>query len=440
MATRTQRVAVASGSASPVSALSILIITLAFIAGCTTSEVRTVDMTPPETVANLDENNLLDVGVAIFDANVPEDYDERIEQLIEPEIRRAESYYLPFTLKNLLQSTGNWGAVRVVPRPSYAVDVWVNGRIDHSNGESMQLTATVTDATGDLWFEKTYDALASRYAYEASVPRDVDPFQAIYKQLADDMLAHQQSLDEQAIRRIRLIAQMRFARDFAPDAFSEHVIEDSKGQLVLNRLPADDDPMLERVESVRQREYLFIDTLDEYYDNFHAGMFAPYQEWRKASYDEAIAYKQLNAAARSRTIAGTAAVLGGIAATQADNGYTQVSGLTSIVGGAILLKGAIERRNAAQIHADVLRELSEGTEAEITPYTLSLENESLRLQGTVDEQYTELRRILRNLYFEELGMTAPDAEPQDPAQSPTEDDGTDQSETSSASAPANRAG
>ncbi len=399
-----------------------LVLGLALIAGCTTSEVRTVDMTPPESVANLEEKNLLDVGVAIFDANVPQDYDERIEQLIEPEIRRAESYFLPFTLKNLLQSTGNWGAVRVLPRPSYAVDVWVNGRIDHSNGESMQMTATVTDATGDTWFEKTYEALASSYAYEASVPRDVDPFQAIYKQLADDMLAHQLSLDDEAIRRIRLVAQMRFAREFAPDAFAEHVVEDSQGKLALNRLPAEDDPMLERVESVRQREYLFIDTLDEYYDNFHAGMFPAYQEWRKASYDEAIAYKQLKASARSRTIAGTVAVLGGIAATQADSGYTQVSGLTSIVGGAILLKSAIERRNAAQIHADVLRELSEGTEAEITPYTLSLENESLRLQGTVDEQYTQLRRILRNLYFEELGMTPPDAPSEESSEALSVDD------------------
>ncbi|MCR9278866.1 MAG: hypothetical protein NXH85_12910 [Pseudomonadaceae bacterium] len=397
-----------------------LVLALNLLAGCTTSVVRTVDMTPPESIANLDEANLLDVGVAVFDANVPEDYDERIEQLIEPEIRRAESYYLPYTLKNLLQSTGNWGAVRVVPRPSYAVDVWVNGRIEQSNGESMQLTATVTDATGELWFEKTYDALASRYAYGDSVPRDVDPFQAIYKELADDMLAHRQSLDEEDIRRIRLIAQMQFARDFAPDAFSDHVVENDKGDLVLNRLPADNDPMLERVESVRQREYLFIDTLDEYYDNFHAGMFSPYQEWRRASYDEAIAYKELKAAARSRTIAGTVAVLGGLAATQADNGYTQVSGLTSIVGGAILLKGAIERRNAAQIHADVLRELSEGTEAEITPYTLSLENESLRLQGTVDEQYTQLRRVLKKLYFEELGLTPPDTPPEEASDSSSE--------------------
>ncbi len=35
--------------------------------------------------------------------------------------------------------------------------------------------------------------------------------------------------------------------------------------------------MLERVEKVRQREYLFIDTLDEYYENFYRKMHGPYQ-------------------------------------------------------------------------------------------------------------------------------------------------------------------
>mgnify|MGYP000365582824 CR=1 FL=1 len=38
----------------------------------------------------------------------------------------------------------------------------------------------------------------------------------------------------------------------------------------------------------------------------------------------------------------------------------------------------------------VLQELGISAEAEITPHTIELENESLRLQGNVDEQYTEL--------------------------------------------------
>ena len=72
--------------------IRILIPTLLLLSGCVTQTVRVVDMTPPRQADTyLEEADLLDVGVAIFDENVAEDYDERIERLIMPEVRRAES-------------------------------------------------------------------------------------------------------------------------------------------------------------------------------------------------------------------------------------------------------------------------------------------------------------------------------------------------------------
>ena len=79
----------------------------------------------------------------------PGDYDVQIEQLIQPEIRLAEARYMPFVAKNLLQSTGNWGAVRVIPRATDAVDLTLDGRILESDGERLVIEARVTDATGD---------------------------------------------------------------------------------------------------------------------------------------------------------------------------------------------------------------------------------------------------------------------------------------------------
>ena len=106
------------------------------LSGCVTQVVRTVDLTPPrQSAVPLTEEQLLDVGVAIFDSNIPEDYDVQIEQLIQPEIRLAEARYMPFVAKNLLQSTGNWGAVRVIPRATDAVDLTLDGRILESDGE-----------------------------------------------------------------------------------------------------------------------------------------------------------------------------------------------------------------------------------------------------------------------------------------------------------------
>jgi len=388
---------------------SVLLLPVVVLGGCVSHTVRSVDMTPPRQADEaVPEELLFDVGVAVFDANVPEDYDEQIESNVAPEVRRAEANYLAYFLKNLLQTTGNWGAVRVVPRPTHAVDVNVEGTILHSDGESLELEVEVSDATGEQWFKKRYEGLASKYAYDESIPRNIDPFQAVYTAIADDMLAYREQLTAQYVARVRTIAEMKFAREFAPDAFGEHVAETGRGEFELTRLPATSDPMLVRVRRVREREYLFIDTLDEYFSDFQTTMFAPYHDWRRATYDEAIAYKELRAQARSRMVAGTAAIIGGIAAQTSDNGAVAASGTVGIIGGALTLKSGISKRAEAQIHSEVLQELGVSAEAEITPHTMELENQTVQLSGTVDAQYEELKRVLRRIYYKELGLGSPD--------------------------------
>ncbi len=384
--------------------------TLFFIglSGCVSQELRTVDMTPPKQHQGVqNEDELLDVGIAIFDANIPATYDEQIEQLVHPDLRRAEAQFIPYFAKNLLQSTGNWGAVRVVPRPTHAVDVTVSGKILASDGERLTLEMTVTDARGIEWFTKTYHAIASKYAYSDTIPADIDPFQANYKRLADDMLAHSESLDAADLRGIRATAEMKFARDFAPDAFATHVRQTPTGEFELLRLPAPDDPMLARVRRVREREYLFIDTLDEYYANFHRNMYRPYQAWRAATYDEAITLRKLEAQSRGKVLAGAGAIVGGIGAIyDSNNAYVDAAGLVSIAAGAALVKNAVKKRNEAAMQSEALQEIGVAAEQEITPHSIELENQTVHLQGTVEQQYRELRRILRRVYFEDLGLPA----------------------------------
>ena len=381
------------------------------VTGCVTQTVRVVDLTPPEQIAEaIPEELLLDVGVAVFDANVPEEFDEQVEANIHPDVRRAEGNYLAYYLKNMLQSTGNWGAVRVVPRATHAVDLTVQATIKHSDGESLVLHALATDVLGTVWLDKEYAALASKYAYETTYERTIDPFQSVYRGIADDMVARLKTLSPDQVRKIRAAAEMRFARDFVPDAFASYITPNRSGGFDLRRLPAEGDENLSRVRRVREREYLFIDTLDEYYETFGTNMFTPYQNWRRATYDEAIAYKRARQAARSRAIAGTAGVIGGIAAqTTAENAVTYYGGMVGIIGGAAMLKAALDKRAQAQVSADMLQELGVSAEAAITPYTMELENQVLHLQGSVEAQYAELRRILKMAYYRDLGLALPEA-------------------------------
>ena len=380
---------------------------------CSTQTVRVVDMTPPKQLAkSFAEEELLDIGISVFEANVPEDFDERIEQIISPEIRRAEAQYIPYIAKNLIQSSGNWGAVRVVPRPSLAVDVILSGKIIESTGESLVLEITVLDATGRFWYTKTYTALASKYAYEESFPKDVDAFQSIYKEIADDLLDHRLTLSKADVERIRVVAEMRFAQSFSEDAFGDHVKQDEQGEHQLLRLPSEEDPMLVGIRKVREREYLFIDTIDEYYANFQRNVYPTYQVWRKSSYVDTITYKKLQTQAKNRIVGGAIGLVGSVGTIYAsDDWAADTSGIAGVIGSATVISSAILKKNEAEQYAERLRELAGETERELVPTTIQLENRTVRLQGSVDEQYTELRKVLSDLYFEELGLPLPEEKP-----------------------------
>ena len=380
------------------------------LAGCSTQTVRVVDMTPPKQLAqSLPEDQLLDVGISTFIGNIPEDYDERIAQIISPEIRRAEIQYLPYIAKNLIQSSGNWGAVRVVPRPSLAVDVIVSGEIIESTGETLKLKIAVHDATGRQWYEKDYSALASKYAYEDSFPQDIDAFQSIYKEITDDLLEYRLTLSKSDIQQIRAVAEMRFAQSFSSEAFGEHVSQEESGQYRLLKLPSEDDPMLASVRKVREREYLFIDTIDEYYANFHRSVYPTYQVWRKASYVDMITYKKLQTQAKNRIVGGAIGLVGSVGTIYAsDDWAADTSGIAGVIGSATVISKAILKKNEAEQYAERLRELATETERELVPTTIELENRTVKLQGSVEEQYTELRSILKTLYYEDLGLPLPE--------------------------------
>ncbi len=377
---------------------------------CSTQTVRIVDMTPPKQLAqSLPEEELLDIGISVFNANVPDDYDTRIEKIISPEIRRAEAQYIPYIAKNLIQSSGNWGAVRVMPRPSLAVDVILSGEIIESTGESLELKVSVHDATGRKWYSKTYRALASKYAYEDSFPKDVDAFQSIYKEITDDLLDYRLELTKTDVKHIRAVAEMRFARDFSDDAFGDHVNQNEQGEYQLIRLPSEDDPMLVSVRKVREREYLFIDTIDEYYASFQRNVYPTYQVWRKTSYVDMIAYKKLQTQAKNRIVGGAIGLVGSVSTIYAsDNWAADTSGIAGVIGSATVISKAILKKNEAEQYAERLRELASETERELVPTTIELENRTIKLQGSVDEQYVGLRSVLKELYYEDLGLTPPD--------------------------------
>ncbi|MCC5871624.1 MAG: hypothetical protein JJU22_04445 [Gammaproteobacteria bacterium] len=375
------------------------------LGGCVSQTVKRVDTTPARQATEaIPEALLLDVGIQLFDPNVPEEWRDRERDGILPEVRRAEARFMPFILKDTLESTGNWGAVRVVPRETLAVDLTVNSRILESNGETLRLEVEVSDASGRRWFKREYSYQASRYAYDEAAPAGLDPFQMVYNEIANDMLAYRERMSAAEIAQVREIGRMRFAREFAPEAFDGY-LQENRGRYELLRLPAENDPMMTRIARVREREHLFIDTLDAHYAHFNGQMDTPYTEYRRHTYREAVALREMRESARNRTIMGALAVAGGIyAASQSDSSYGRAAGHLGILGGAYMIRDGLGRRQEAELHALTLNELANSLEQEITPSVIELDDRTITLTGTVDGQYDQWREILHELYQSDVGL------------------------------------
>jgi hypothetical protein len=383
----------------------LTILSLCLLLGaCVNQSIKSTSVPGIQTPsAAMAEELLLDVGIVTFDPGL-DDYDEGDDDRIHPEVRKAESIYMPGLLSAAMQESGAWGAVRVVPDGSQITDLLVEGKILHSNGEELKLEITATDSRGYVWLEKKYTGFASRYAYRVTTRSAYDPFQAVYNTIANDLLEQQEKLQAKDRENVRLVTELRFARSFSEHAFDGYLQKNRKGKYLVMRLPAENDPMLERVRQIRERDRMFVDTLQEYYGNFDQQMTGPYEEWRKLSYEEAVALRELKAESTRRLIAGTLAVVAGIAgAASGDSSVTRAAGNVAIIGGGYLLKSGLEKRNEAQIHVQALEELGMSLEAEITPQVIEIEDRAVTLSGNVEEQYNQWREVLADIYQTEIG-------------------------------------
>jgi len=381
----------------------LVVLALALQLGACVNQTITTNEVPQVTTASaaVPEGQLLDVGISIFNPGI-EDYEEG-EQTY-PEVRKAESRFMPFLLAEAMQESGAWGAVRVVPNPEQINDLVVTGKILHSDGERLELHIKAVDSRGEVWLDQDYTGEASRYSYEVTKRNQYDPFQAVYNTIANDLLLQQEKVKAQDRERIRLVTELRFARSFSPEAFDGYLEEDKKGRFTVVRLPAKDDPMLQRVASIRERDQMFIDTLQEYYRSFGEQMHGPYEEWRKQSYEEAVALQELQSESTRQLIAGGLALIAGIAmATTGDSATSQVAGQVAVLGGGYMLKGGLDKRNEAQIHVQALEELGQSLEAEITPQVIELEDRTVTLHGNVEDQYAQWRELLVDIYQAETG-------------------------------------
>ena len=375
------------------------------LVACNSHTIKSTSYTPIiQDSQDVPEDLLLDVGVAVFNPGIDE-IDKRDEETTNHEIRVAESRYAPFLLAETLQRSANWGIVRLMPNNESPMDVLINGTILQSDGEAMQIRIEVTDSRGRQWYTKVYSELISQFSYEPSQRQQADPFQVIYNKISNDLLEYRKrNLTNQQIVEIRTISELLFARRFSPEVFDAYLATNRQGNLVITSLPAETDPVLERVRDIRERDFMFIDTVQDYYATYARQMRLPYDTWRALSYDETIELRELRASANRRFVAGAAAVLGGLAAATSGGNYaTQTGGAVGVGAGAYLIKSGFDKRAEAKLHSDALQELGESLENEVAPRVFSLDDRTITLTGSVEEQYAQWKEVLADIYASEVG-------------------------------------
>jgi hypothetical protein len=377
--------------------------------GCVVQDQRPMaPIVAQRATAEIPQDELLDVGIHVFDPNIPEDEKEQEKERVFPDVRKAESRYMPVMLRDTLEGTGHWGQVRVLPAEGASSDVDIEGRIIESTGRALRLEIKATDATGRVWLQKEYAGDADVRAYKDVPVKPRDAFDNVYATIANDLLAARRELTREQRVQVHQVAGLRFAADLAPYAFKPFLAHDKrKGTYAIERLPAQGDPVVERMERVRERDYALVDTLNEHYTNFSETMGDAYGNWRKYSHEELEAEAEARRKAITRQVLGAVAVVGGImAGSEASSSAGSAASTAAVLGGIYAFKSGLDMRAEIKMHGESIKQLGSSFQNEVQPIVVDIEGRTLELKGSAEQQYAEWRQLLREMYENETGLPA----------------------------------
>jgi outer membrane lipoprotein SlyB len=401
---------------------TIFLIYTFFLSGCVTNNTRT-SVGPPlsssyqETARNVPDVisskldmkiSKLDVIIPVFDPGLPEDPSNYDDENIWPELRRAEANRFAHKLKETLEATGRFGAVRVTPDKTATGDLYILGRIKVSNGEEVALEVETVDISGKRWFKESFEHEVSEAFHKDQRKKGLDPYDPVFEETAARIVEELKKQSLQELEDLHYIADLRFGANFSESTFMPYM-ETKGGRISLVGKPSDDDPMMQRVKAVRVRDQLFIDSLQDNYAAFSGKMKDSYLIWQEQSLFEVQAQRAAKHKATGQAIGGGIliglAVLSAIWGADSDNIGSSTAGATGAIlggmAGASLLSKSFKTSEEAKVHRDALNELGQSIDMELSPQVIVFEKENVELTGNAKEQFVQWREFLQKIYAEE---------------------------------------
>ncbi len=384
-----------------------LVTVIALISGCATttggyavgprSESENKNSGIPKEITSTQ----LSILVPIFEPNIPKNSDDYKRKGIWPELRRAEANRFSVKLRDALTDTGAFGAVRVSPDDTATAHLYVHGKILQSNGEDIHFSVSVMDIAGKRLLKKTYKHRVSEYAFNDPRKKGVDVYEPIFTKVAIDVVKLTKKLKTKYITQLNGIEEMRFAESFSPDYFSGYISSRYKATKLIG-FPADNDPMLQRVRSLRVRDQMFIDNIQVDYDDFSQTMNADYSTWQKQAFYESKAAREAKSAANAQMFVGILAVAAGASAASNSNsrgGYDRGLALATV--GVASIASGVQKSKDSKAHMESLSEIGRSLNIQLAPKVIEMEDRTIELTGTASEQYTSWRGYLREIYLSE---------------------------------------
>lgn len=392
------------------SCLAILVFSLV-LAGCQSTGKSSVAVGPSaavQTTKALGDKSkqyqynsqiFLDVAIPVFDPGLPEDDEALKDNGIWPQLRRAEASRFALMTKKALEQTRSFGSISVVPTPQATADVYVLGRIEQSNSEEIKISIEVADISGRRWDKKTFKHTVSTGFFRDKQNKHKDPYDPVFTEIADHIYQLVRAKKEQEKINIKQITDIRFAQSFSPQAFAGHTSTDRNGYIQLNSLPSEQDPMFSRVQSLRVQDQLFVDRLQTQYEGFNLKTDESYKLWQQETLPIVVAARESRKKSILNGLVGGAAVLIGAINIEKGNSTTsQVLNTAAILGGAYLIKESMSRSAETQVHQATIDEMGESLDVEIDPQVMSLEDKTIELTGTAQEQYIQWQAHLKRIY------------------------------------------
>jgi hypothetical protein len=321
----------------------------------------------------------LNVSVAIFDPGIPADASTHRELQVYPKIRDIEALFLPFVLRETLVGTRQWGAVRVVPEPDIAAELLVSGTILRSDGETLVLQIQATDSSGRVWINKTYTGVDTVSNGRIAAKPGMSGYQPLYDEVAEDLRVARSLIDDKTLSNITEISMLRYAEHLVPSALDGYLSSEPDGTFKILRLPAESDPIFERIERIRDVEYVLTDAVDTKFKELHAEIAPTYDLWRtyrrqfyQYQRDEAMHHQTLNS-------------------NDAPGSYEAI-------------KRTYDNYKWARLAVQEQDSWAEGFNNEVTPQIDAMASRVARLEGWVDQHYAEWDRMLSELFLLETGL------------------------------------